>query len=61
MDKIMAINGVVNGFVWGPIMLCLLVGTGVYFSIRIGFPQFRRFGYAMKNTIGKIFEKTEAA
>ena len=61
MDKIMEINGVVNGFVWGPIMLILLVGTGVYFSFRIGFPQFRRFGYAMKNTIGKIFEKTEAA
>ena len=60
MDKIMAINGVVNGFVWGPIMLCLLVGTGVYYSIRIGFPQFRFFGHAMKNTVGKIFEKTEA-
>ena len=61
MSKIMEINGVVNGFVWGPIMLILLVGTGVYFSFRIGFPQIRRFGYAMKNTIGKIFEKTEAA
>ena len=61
MDTIMQINGVLNGFIWGPIMLTLLVGTGVYYSFRIGFPQFRHFGHAMKNTVGKIFEKQEAA
>ena len=60
METLMSINSTVNGFVWGPIMLALLVGTGVYLSCRIGFPQFRRFGYAMKNTAGKIFEKREA-
>ncbi|MBO5868955.1 MAG: sodium:alanine symporter family protein [Oscillospiraceae bacterium] len=41
-------------------MLVLLVGTGVYISIRLGFMQFRKFGYAMKNTLGKIFTKQEA-
>ena len=60
METIMQVNGVLNGFIWGPIMLTLLVGTGVYYSLRIGFPQFRFFGHAMKNTVGKIFEKTEA-
>ena len=30
MELIMAINDKVNCFVWGPIMLALLVGTGVY-------------------------------
>ena len=60
METLLSINSAVNGFIWGPIMLTLLVGTGIYLSVRIGFPQFRRFGYAMKNTAGKIFEKTEA-
>ena len=46
-----------NGIAWGPWMLALLVGTGVYLSIRTGFLQFRKFGYAMKNTIGKVFQK----
>ena len=43
-----------NDIAWGPWMLILLVGTGVYYSIRLGFLQFGKFGYAMKNTIGKV-------
>ena len=49
-----------NGIAWGPWMLLLLVGTGVYLSARVGFIQFAKFGYAMKNTIGKIFQKQTA-
>ena len=49
-----------NGIAWGPWMLILLVGTGVYYSIRLGFLQFGKFGYAMKNTIGKVFKKQQA-
>ena len=47
----------VNSFAWGPWMLLLLVGTGVYLSIRVGFIQFSKFGYAMKNTLGKAFKR----
>ena len=50
----------VDGWVWGPVLLVLLAGTGVYLSVRMGFPQFRKFGYAMKNTIGKMFSKQQA-
>ncbi len=50
----------VDNFAWGPVMLILLVGTGLYLSIRSGFLQFTRFGYAMRNTIGKIFKKQTA-
>ncbi len=50
----------VDDFAWGPVMLVLLVGTGLYLSIRSGFLQFTRFGYAMRNTIGKIFKKQTA-
>ena len=50
-----------NGIAWGPWMLILLVGTGVFLSAKVGFIQFTKFGYAMKNTVGKIFQKQTAA
>ena len=49
-----------NGLAWGPWMLILLVGTGIYISIRVGFIQFGKFGYVLKNTIGKVFTKQTA-
>ena len=60
MEQFMKINTAVNGFVWGPVMLALLVGTGIYLSIAVGFIQFTKIGYWWKNTIGKIFKKSEA-
>ena len=51
---------VLNGIAWGPWMLILLVGTGVYLSAKVGFIQFTKFGYAMKNTLGKLFQKQTA-
>ena len=45
----------VNNFVWGPIMLALLVGTGVFLTIRLKFLPWRNLFYA----IGMIFEKKE--
>ena len=52
--------GVLNGIAWGPWMLVLLVGTGVFLSVKAGFIQFTKFGHVMKNTIGKIFNKQKA-
>ena len=49
-----------NDIAWGPWMLILLVGTGVYLTLRSGFLQFTKFGYAMKNTIGKVFSRQSA-
>jgi len=49
-----------NGIAWGPWALILLVGTGVYLSARAGFIQFTKFGYIMKNTVGKLFSKQSA-
>ncbi len=51
---------ILNDLAWGPWMLLLLVGTGVFLSARLGFLQFRKFGHAMKHTIGKVFRKQEA-
>ena len=55
-----AIFNYLNGIAWGPWMLILLVGTGVYLSARVGFIQFAKFGYVMKNTLGKLFKKQTA-
>ena len=60
MELIVKVNSFLNGIVWGWPCLILLVGTGVYYTIRCGWVQFKWFGYIMKNTIGKIFEKKEA-
>jgi len=54
------VNSAVNGFVWGaPAMICI-IGVGLWLSLRTGFIQFRRFPYAMKATIGKLFSKQQA-
>ncbi|KII79880.1 alanine/glycine:cation symporter family protein [Vibrio renipiscarius] len=34
-----------NDLLWGSILVYLLVGVGVYFTIRLGFIQFRHFGH----------------
>ena len=60
LDKIAEINKLVNGFIWGvPAMVCI-IGVGLLLSVRTRFLQVRKFGVAMKNTIGKIFDKTKA-
>ena len=38
-----------------------IIGIGLYLSLRTGFLQIRRFGYALKCTVGRIFQKREAA
>ena len=57
IDMITKVNSAINGFVWGPIMLALLVGTGVYLTCRTGWIQVRWFGYIMKHTVGSLFQK----
>ncbi len=55
IETIDKINAAVKSFAWGPVMLLLLVGVGVFLSIRTGFLQVRRFGFAMRKTAGSLF------
>ena len=59
MDQFMKINGIVNGIVWGPWMLTLLVGTGVYLTLILGLPQVRYFGLMFKEVFGNLGKKKE--
>ena len=54
-----SVNGAINDFVWGPVMLVLLVGTGIWFTCRTHFFQVCKFGHVWRNTIGKLFRKEE--
>lgn len=60
MEIIERINGVINGFIWGPVMLVLLVGTGIFLTIRVGFLQVSHIGLWMKGTFGAMFKKHAA-
>lgn len=64
-DKMLSIiekiNSAVNDFIWGvPAMICI-IGVGLVLSFRTRFLQVRKFPYAIKVTIGRMFKKREAA
>ncbi len=59
MDLVYSFADRLNALVWGVPMLILLIGTGIYMSCRLGFLQFRKFGYIMKNTVGRLFSRQE--
>ncbi len=55
MDMV-AINqlvGDIDSFVWGPVMLCLLVGTGIYLTVYLKFQTWRNLPYAMKSVFSR--------
>ena len=61
LETITAVNQAVNSFIWGiPAMVCI-IGVGLLLSVRTGFLQLRKFPYAIKTTIGRIFRKKDAS
>lgn len=61
LQIIETINTAVNSFIWGfPAMVCIF-GVGLYLSIRTNFLQIRKFPYAIKTTLGRIFRKRDAS
>ncbi|PKM74629.1 MAG: sodium:alanine symporter family protein [Firmicutes bacterium HGW-Firmicutes-17] len=43
----------VNNFVWGPIMLALLMGTGMFLTVRLKFKPWLNLGFALKSVFAK--------
>ena len=54
LDLITRVNAWLNGLVWGPPMLVLLVGTGVLLLFVTGAVQFRHLGTALGEVLGKL-------
>ena len=53
MLKISNIVSQIDSFVWGPVMLVLLVGTGVLLTVRCNFLTWRNLPWALKKTLSK--------
>ena len=61
VEIIREINQVVNNFIWGvPAMICI-IGVGLLLSVRTRFIQIRKFPYAIKTTVGRMFRKKDAS
>ena len=61
VDLITSINQAVNNFIWGVPAMISIIGVGLLLSIRTRFIQIRKFPYAIKTTIGRMFRKKDAS
>lgn len=59
MEGFISLLEAIDGVVWGPIMLTVLVGTGIYLTIRTRFLCWRNLGHAIGNTISKEARQTK--
>lgn len=53
MKELSNVISAIDDFVWGPVMLVLLVGTGIFLTFRTQFLTWRNLGYALKSTLSK--------
>ncbi|GEM74186.1 alanine/glycine:cation symporter family protein [Vibrio sagamiensis] len=59
MTDLIDLINLMNDLLWGSILVYLLVGVGIYFTVRLGFIQFRHFGHMF--TVLKNSRKTDNA
>jgi len=59
LETLMSINSFVNNIVWGPPILILIVGSGLFLSIMTKFFSITKLGYILKNTFLKMFSKEQ--
>lgn len=53
-EALLRLNSWLNGLVWGWPMIVLLMGSGFLLTVLTGAVQFRRFGFAMGEVLGRI-------
>lgn len=56
-STLLSIVSEISGYIWGPPLLILLVGTGIYLTIRLGFLQFKALPYALKLAFSREQDK----
>ena len=61
MDLLLNFITTFNDVLWNSVLLFLLVGTGLYFTIRLKFVQIRRFGEGFKRIFGGLSLKGKKA
>ena len=60
IDAIERWNDWLNGYVWGPPMIVLLIGTGITLTVLTGGVQFRRLGAAFREVFGRSSRRDTA-
>lgn len=58
MENLQSAVKAVSDFVWGPVMIVLLVGTGIFLTFRLNFLPWRNLGYSLKSLFSKESRKT---
>lgn len=61
METLKQFFDMVGGWVWGVPMLALLVGTGVYLTLRLRFLQFSMLGFALKQAFTPHGKKADGS
>lgn len=59
MEKLQEIISAMSDFVWGPVMLVFLVGTGIFLTIRLKFLPWRNLGSSLKMLFSKESRQTD--
>lgn len=59
MDRFTNTVNAVNDFVWGPVMLVFLVGTGIFLTVRLNFLPWRNLGSSLKRLFSKESRQTD--
>jgi AGCS family alanine or glycine:cation symporter len=60
IEQLLKAHSTLNGWVWGPVTMILLMGTGLYLTILTRGVQFRWLAKALREVLGKVFTKTKA-
>lgn len=48
----------INNIIWGPVMIILILGTGIFFTVKTNFLQIRKFMFMLNKTVFSIFKKS---
>lgn len=59
MEKLQEIVNKLSDFVWGPVMLVFLVGTGIFLTVRLNFLPWRNLGSSLKRLFSKESRRTD--
>jgi alanine or glycine:cation symporter, AGCS family len=60
LEQLLKAHSTLNGWVWGPVTMALLMGTGLYLTVLTRGVQFRWLGKSLREVLGKVFTKTRA-
>ena len=59
MDLFYQVNKSLDSIIWGPPMIILLIGCGLYLTIRTNFVVFRKFPFILKETVGRVLARNQ--